>query len=195
MNSLTLRDNPADLRAKARETLATIPPEDMKQMLAKGRWTCESYWMMAMVMAAGWDAVNAANLEVGKAVAMVEMHRLMKLLEIEAPKSDEEFAMMILTAMECFITKDYWDYEARFIGPGKMLAIVRKCYAFTKIHSIGVDEDYKCGCFGLRAGWYAALDVEVEEKLTKCLKDGDNQCEIMVEVKAYGHAPEPICGK
>ncbi len=186
MEGLKLKDNPADLKARAREVLATIEPEDMKHMLAKGRWTCESNWMMAMVMAAGWDAVNAANLEVGKAVAKVEMHRLMKLLEMEAPKSDEEFTMMVVVAMECFITEDYWDYEARYVGPGKMLAIVRKCYAYTKIHSIGVDKDYRCGCFGLRDGWYAAMGIEVEEKLTKCLKDGDDQCEIWVQIKSFG---------
>jgi hypothetical protein len=185
MEGLKIKDSPADLKAKAREVLSAIPCEEMKQMLAKGRWTCESNWMMAMVMAAGWDAANAANLEVGKAVAKAEMHRLMRLLEMEAPKSDEEFATMIVVAMECFITEDYWDYEARYIGPAQMLAVIRECYAFTKIHSIGVDKDYRCGCFGLRDGWYAAMGIEVEEELTKCLKDGDEQCEILVEIKSY----------
>jgi hypothetical protein len=196
MEGLKLKGNPADLKTGARKILAAIPPEDMKQMLAKGRWTCESNWMMAMVMAAGWDTVNAANLEVGKAVAKVEMHRLMRLLGLNAPRNDEQFVRMIMLAMECFITEDYWDYEARYAGPGQMLAIIHKCYAYAKIHSIGVDKDYQCGCFGLRDGWYAAMGIEAEEKLTKCLKDGDEQCEILVEIKSFGaDVKENIIGR
>jgi hypothetical protein len=56
--------------------------------------------------------------------------------------------------------------------------ILRQCYAYTKIRSIGSEKNYKCGCFGMRAGWYQAMGLEVKENLLKCLKGEDAQYEI-----------------
>jgi len=173
------------LKDKAREVLAKIPVESKKEIVAKSRWTCESNWMMALVFAAGWDVANKMNLQVGQAVGKAEMHRLMKALKIERPKNDVDFMTLVTLGMETFITKDYFDYEFRFLNPGKMLGIVHQCYAFTKIRSIGAEKNYQCGCFGMRAGWYQAMGLEVKENLVKCLKDGADQCEIVVENLVY----------
>ena len=181
MTSQKLERFAIDIRGKARETLAGLPPEGVRDLLAMSRWTCDSHWMMAMVMNTGWDVANRANLEAGKATGKAEMHRLMKLLGIGTPRNDEEFGLLVTLAMETFTTSDYWDYDALYAGPGKMSAIVRRCYAFTKTSSIGVENDYQCGCFGLRAGWYQAMEIDVREKLVRCLKDGDPLCEILVE--------------
>jgi len=174
-----------DLKDATKEMLAKIPEEVKREMVAKGRWTCDSNWMMAMVFTAGWDVANKTNIQVGQAVGKAEMYRLMKALEIERPKNDREFLMLVTSAMETFITKDYFDYEFKMLGTGKMLGIVRQCYANTQVRSIGVEKDYQCGCFGMRAGWYEAMGLEVKENLVKCLKDGADQCEIMVEDIVY----------
>ena len=178
-----------DLKIVAREMLAQIPAETKREIVAKSRWTCESNWMMALVFAAGWDVANKTNIQVGQAVGKAEMHRLMKALEIERPKNDRELMMLVSLAMETFITKDYFDYEFTIVGPGRIRGIVRKCYAYTriptKVNSIGVEQDYQCGCFGMRAGWYEAMGLEVKENMLTCLKDGADQCEIIAEDVVY----------
>ena len=177
-----------ELREAARERAAKVPFEAKREIVAKSRLTCESNWMMAMVFTAGWDMANKMNIQVGQAVGKAEMHRLMKALGIERPKNDMEFLMLVSLAMETFLTKDYFDYQFKFLRPGKVLGIVRQCYAYTKIRSIGAEKNYQCGCFGMRAGWYQAMGLEVKENLVKCLKDGAEQCEIMVEKVVY---PQP----
>jgi hypothetical protein len=174
-----------DLKDAARETLAKIPVESKREIVAKSRWTCESNWMMALVFAAGWDVANKMNIQVGQAVGKAEMHRLMKALGIERPKNDMEFMTLVTLGMETFITKDYFDYEFKILGPGKILGIVRKCYAYTKVSSIGLEKDYQCGCFGMRAGWYQAMGLELKENLVKCLKDGADRCEVLCENVVY----------
>ena len=174
-----------ELKDVAREMLAKIPVESKKEIVAKSRWTCESNWMMALVLNAGWDVANKTNIQVGQAVGKAEMHRLMRTLGIERPKNDRELMMLVTLGMETFITKDYFDYEFKILGPDRILGIVRKCYAYTKVSSIGVEKDYQCGCFGMRAGWYQAMGLEVKEHLVKCLKDGADRCEIMVENVLY----------
>jgi len=177
-----------DLIEETTRMLREIPVEAKRELVAKSRWTCESNWMMALVLASGWDVANKMNLQVGQAVGKAEMHRLMKLLNLERPQNDVEFMRLVTLGMETFITKDYFDYEFQFLDTGKMLGVVRQCYAYTKIRSIGAEKNYQCGCFGMRAGWYQAMGVEVKENLVKCLKDGDDRCEIMVETVVY---PQP----
>jgi hypothetical protein len=174
-----------ELKDTARKMLAKIPAEAKREIVAKSRWTCESNWMMALVFTAGWDVANKVNIQVGQAVGKAEMHRLMKALGLDGPKNDMEFMMLVTLGMETFITEDYFDYEFKILGPGRIFGIVRKCYAYTKVSSIGVEKDYQCGCFGMRAGWYQAMGLEVKENLVKCLKDGADRCEVTVENVVY----------
>ena len=175
------------LKNTAREILAKIPVGEKRELVAKSRWTCDSHWMMSMVMNAGWDIANKINLQVGQAVGKVEMLRLMKALDLNKPKNEKEFMLLMTLAMETFITQDYFDYEFKLSTPHKWVGIIKQCYAYTKVRSINVDKDYKCGCFGMRQGWYQAMGLEVKETLLKCLKDGDNQCEVTVESLAFPH--------
>ena len=153
-----------EVKDSAKEFLDKIPAEEEREMIAKSRFTCESNWMMALVFAAGWEAANKMNLQVGQAVGKAEMHRLMKLSGIEKPRSNEDIMRLVTMAMETFITKDYFDYEFKVLGPGKTLGIIHRCYAYTKVSSIGVEKDYQCGCSGMRAGWYEAMGLKVKEK-------------------------------
>jgi hypothetical protein len=173
------------LKNEAREILAKIPVEEKSELVAKSRWTCDSNWMMAMVMNAGWDIANKMNLQVGQKTAKVEMHRLRKLLNLGSPKDEKEFMLFMTLAMETFITQDYFDYEFKMLSSGKWVGIIKQCYAYTKVKSINVDKDYECGCFGLRRGWYEAMGIDVKESLVKCLKNGADQCEIIVESLAF----------
>jgi hypothetical protein len=177
--------NDRELKSKARKMLGTVPVDEVRETVAKSRWTCDSHWMMAMVMNAGWDVANKMNLQVAKTTGRVEMIRLMRDLKIESPKNEEEMMLLMTAAMETFVTKDYFDYEFKILEPGRGVGIVRKCYACTKVKSIGVDRNYQCGCFGMRAGWYEAMGLEVKEDLVKCLKDGADQCEIVAEFVGF----------
>ena len=162
-----------------------IPLGELRELIAKSRWTCDSNWMMAMVMNAGWDVANKMNLQVAQSVGKVEMHRLMKIMNLEKPKNENEFMALMSLAMETFTTQDYFDYEFKTMDSGKWIGVIKQCYAYTKVKSINVDKDYACGCFGLRQGWYQAMGLHVEEKLLTCLKDGADRCEIVVEAMSF----------
>jgi hypothetical protein len=140
---------------------------------------------MAMVAAAGWDTANKMNLQVAGAVGEGEMHRLLALLGKQSPQSDEDFLVLTSIAMELFMPRKYFDYEFKMLGPGKIVGVVRECVAYTKVKSIGVESPYECGCFGMRAGWYKAMGIDVKERAVKCMLDGDDRCEILIEGLVY----------
>lgn len=173
--------NTLGFRALAREALSAIPVEKKREILSKRGFSCETRWMMAMVQVAGWDTANKMNIEVGAAVSEGDMHRLMSATGKGKPGNDEDFLCLVAAAMDLFTPKKYFDYEMKYIGPGKMLGIVHRCLAYTKVSSIGVEKDYACGCFGMRAGWYHAMGLEARETLLKCMKEGDDHCEILAE--------------
>jgi hypothetical protein len=174
-----------ELKQAADDLLYTLPEEDKLELLAKSRFSCESRWMTAMAMTAGWEVANRLNLEVGASVAEGEMRRLMKLAGWSGAKEDSDVLLMVWTAMELLTPKKYFDYSLEFVAPGRMLGVLTQCLACTKVKSLGVERDYECGCFGLRAGWYRAMGIKARETLQKCMLEGDERCEILVEVDEY----------
>ncbi|HEY5531264.1 MAG TPA: L-2-amino-thiazoline-4-carboxylic acid hydrolase [Candidatus Anoxymicrobiaceae bacterium] len=170
-----------DISLEVEDVIASVPPEEVRELLAKGRYSCESRWMMAMVVAAGWETANEMNRQVACDVGAGEMHRLMQLMGWSTPRSFDEFMLITVTAAELFLPKKYFDYEFRSMQDGSMLAILRGCLACTKVKSVGIQEHYECGCFGMRAGWYKAMGLEVKETTRMCMIDGDDQCEILIE--------------
>jgi hypothetical protein len=174
-----------DVHAAAKVVLAKVPEADKLELVAKSRFSCESRSMMAAVLAVGWEAANEMNLQLSEAVGEGEMHRLMTLLGWNNPKTDDEFMLMVATAMELFAPKKYFDYEFQLLEPGKGLGIVNSCLAYTKVKSLGVESQYECGCFGMRRGWYKAMGVEASERLVKSMLAGDDRCEILVEQMRY----------
>ncbi|MFH1150026.1 MAG: hypothetical protein V1748_06105 [Actinomycetota bacterium] len=165
----------------AREAAGSIPREDLRELLAKGRYSCESRWMMAMVAAAGWEATNEANRQVASDVGAGEMHRLMTLMGWDTPEGPDDFALMALTAVELFLPRKYFGYEFTELGEGKILGVVRSCLALTKVRSIGVAESYRCGCASMRSGWYRAMGIEVKETLLECMLTGGEKCQVLIE--------------
>jgi hypothetical protein len=174
-----------DRRSAAKDILASIPEEDKLELLRKSRFSCESRSMMAAVVIAGWESANNMNRQVASAVGEGEMHRLLALLGWGSPRTDDELVLLISIAMELFTPKKYFDYEFKLLEPGKMVGIVRRCLACTKVKTLGVEGHYQCGCFGMREGWYRALGIDVRERLLMSMLEGADHCEILVEDPIY----------
>ncbi len=164
----------------AQTILKDIPYDDMRELMLKNRFTCDSHWMMPMVMNMGWEVANKVNQDVSTSVGHVEMRRLMKTLNLSKPSNEEEFMILLSLAMEAFLPKKYFDYKLTESDSGRKMAVVNHCYSNTKLRSINAEKEYQCGCFGLRAGWFQAMNIGVKEELVKCLKDGDVRCEIEI---------------
>jgi hypothetical protein len=174
-----------DTRSAALDALAAIPVEDKLELLRKSRFSCESRSMMAAIPMAGWEAANNMNRQVASAVGEGEMHRLLALLGWDSPTTDDELVLLVSIAMELFTPKKYFDYEFKLLEPGKMVGIVRRCLACTKVKALGVEGHYECGCFGMREGWYRAMGIDVKERLLMSMLEGDDHCEILVEDPQY----------
>lgn len=179
------------LLGDALSVLEAIPESDKLEMLAKGRFSCESRWMMMMVAEAGWEKANEYNRAVAEAVGYGEMSRLIDLAGTGRPSNHGEFMRLVLLARQLFLPDKY--FEASFARPAEdvFTATMRRCIAHNKVSSLGLEDRYECGCFAMRRGWYRAMGVEVSESLGRCLLDGDEYCEVTGRVLSFGGETDP----
>lgn len=169
-----------DRIAEVNRAIGRVGQRELYQAMSRSRYSCESRWMMAAVLAAGWEKANELNRQVARDVAVGDMRRLMELMNWRTPGNEEEFLVMAITALELLLPKKYFEYEVQVLEDGSIHAIVHSCLACTKVKSIGVQDMYECGCFSMRAGWYEAMGIEVEETLLECILNDDERCEILV---------------
>ncbi|GAB4312395.1 MAG: hypothetical protein Kow0069_13170 [Promethearchaeota archaeon] len=88
-----------------------------------------------------------------------------------------EFAAVMDAAMRLFFSPTNFSYRFEVIQNetplgGSVLGIRR----------VGAVGAYECGCFAMRSGWYEAMGLDARETCTKCLLEGDEVCEIRVDV-------------
>lgn len=144
-------------------------------------------WQMAIFQRYGWDEGNRLNKEVARQIGKGAMHRLMKHLGITGVKDIDEFRRIIDITTALFYPKPDFDYQFEQLSDTKVVAIVRQCVICDNVIRGGVAKFYECGCFAMQEGWYDALGVDVERTLGKCLKAGDDRCEITLHVKSWGN--------
>ncbi len=161
------------------------------EILRKNWQSHDARWQMAVFQEFGWEAGNHLNKEVGKQMGKVAMHRLMKRLGVTGVRNLHELRQICEVAMEVFFPLPDFEYHFDYISDTKLVGTIRRCTSYDNVRRVGVEKYYECGCFAMRAGWYEALGVNVEETASKCLMHGDDRCEINLYVKAWVISQEP----
>jgi len=166
-----------------------IPLTAEQQMdVLRSNWLShDARWQMAVFQNFGWDAGNRLNKDVASQIGKVAMHRLMKHLGVTDVKDVQELREVLEIAMSLFFPPPGFEHQFGQLSDTKLLGTIRRCGSYDNVKRAGVEKYYECGCFAMRAGWYAALGVDVEETVGKCLKAGDDRCDITLHVKSWGN--------
>ncbi len=170
---------------QGQQTETQLTADQQADVLRKNWLSHDARWQMAVFQQFGWDAGNRLNKEVGRQMGKVAMHRLMKRLGISGVKSLSELKRVCEIAMDLFFPPPDFEYHFEQVSDTKLVGTIQRCVTYDNVRRVGVEKYYECGCFAMRAGWYAALGVNVEETLGKCLKAGDGQCEITLHGKEW----------
>ncbi len=152
-------------------------------ILRKNWQSHDARWQMAVLQEFGWEAGNRLNKDVGNQMGKVAMHRLMKRLGVTGVNNLHELRHICEVAMNLFFPPPDFEFYFDEKSDSKMVGTIRRCTSYDNVKRVGVEKFYECGCFAMRAGWYEVLGVNVEETLGKCLKAGDDQCEITLCLK------------
>jgi hypothetical protein len=155
------------------------------EILRKNWMSHDAKSQMAIVQEFGWEKGNLLNKEIISEMGKVMMHRLKNALHITTIRNPDDFIDICSAAVDLYYPPPAMAYEFRKISENQLLANIKKCAVIAQVKRIGVSNFYECGCFAIRKGWYKALELKVKEECTSCIKEGDNECNIIVNVKKW----------
>lgn len=163
--------------------LSSIENEQRTEIIRKTWTSHDARWQMAVFQEFGWEKGNKLNQQVMRDIGKGMMYRLMKALGISEIKNVEAFQAICTAAIDFYFPN--FSYQVKPLSDTSFLGIIESCDTYENVKKAGVINYYECGCFAMRSGWYDALGLEAKEELGKCLKNGDNICEIFVTVNKW----------
>ncbi|MFX1388035.1 MAG: hypothetical protein ACFE9M_12530 [Promethearchaeota archaeon] len=167
------------------ELLSKLTDKQKIEILRKNWMSHDARAQMAIVREFGWDKGNLLNKEIIGEVGKIMIYRLMNALRIFKIKNMKDFETFYNVATNFYYPSSISSYYFKQISDNVLIAVIEKCSTYDNIMKIGVAKHYECGCFAMRNGWYKAMDLKVEEELGKCLKNGDEVCEITIRIKKW----------
>jgi hypothetical protein len=160
--------------------------KDIKIEILRKNWMShDAKSQMAIVREFGWEKGNKMNKEIISEMGKVMMYRLKNALDVTEIRNPDEFIAICSAAMDFYYPPPAMTYEFKKISDTQLLAIVKKCAVIDQVKRIGVSDSYECGCFAMRKGWYKALGLKAREECSSCIKEGDSECKIVVNVKSW----------
>lgn len=170
---------------KEPDLLANLAEDQQKTLLRKNWQYHDAKWQMAVFQQLGVEKGNQINQAVAREMGRVEMYRLANLLGIKSIGTIEDLRILCASVMNLCHPPPAFDYHFEVRSDTEMVGVMDHCATYENVQRAGVESMYECGCFALRSGWYAALDLDVEELGEKCLKTGDEACEICIHVRSW----------
>jgi len=165
--------------------LDSLSDKQRIDILRKNWMSHDARAQMAIVKAFGWEKANKLNKKIIAEMGKVMMHRFANALKIFQVKNLQDLHDICLAAMEFYYPPPSMQYEFQKVSDSELLGIVKNCAVIEQVKSLGVENNYECGCFAMRSGWYKALGVDAEEQCLTCIKDGDEQCRVLIKVKKW----------
>ncbi|MFW9771920.1 MAG: DUF6125 family protein [Candidatus Thorarchaeota archaeon] len=165
--------------------LDALTDQQKIDILRKNWMSHDARAQMAIVKEFGWEKGNKLNKSIIAEMGKVMMYRFINALKISEVKNLQTLHDVCLAAMEFYYPPPTMSYEFQKVSDNELLGIVKKCAVINQVKRIKMEDNYECGCFSMRSGWYKALGVDAEEKCLNCLKDGDKECRVLITVKKW----------
>lgn len=166
--------------------LSSIPNEQKIEMLRKNWISHDVRWQMQVVKNLGWDFGNKLNQETIKEMGRIMMYRMMNTLGVTKVQTIDELKKLtwaVISLSYPSAPENLFHFSCQ--SNSKLLIKGTKCSTYDNIKKVGATQQYKCGCFALRSGFFKALNLDVEQVCQKSLMKGDNECEIILNVNKW----------
>jgi hypothetical protein len=157
------------------------------EILRKNWMSHDARSQMAIVREFGWEKGNKLNKKIIAEMGKVMMYRFVNALTFSNVKNVQHLHDVCIAVMEFYYPPPSMSYEFQKVSDNELLGIVKQCAVIEQVKRIGMEKFYECGCFAMRSGWYKALGVDVKEECLSCMKNGDNECKILLKVKNWSH--------
>ena len=157
--------------------MKSIDSDVLKELLHKGWMTHDAMWFFHCMQEFGMEKTNKINKAAVKSMAMVEIKRIAKILDVNRIDSFEKFKEFI----ECVygvVKAEFMKFDYSFPENGVLRMVMKECFAYDGMIRIGAIGEYQCGIFERIEGWLHALEVDyiIEPKMDGCMMHEDGHC-------------------
>ncbi len=156
--------------------------EELFEMVRKNWMSHDAKWQMAVVREFGWESGNKLNQEVIKQMAKTMMYRYLKFTKINEIENIQAFVKIWNEVVDLFWPSN-GNYKFYINSPKEIQVVITKCPVYDNVKRAGVADNYECACNAFREGLFSAINLEFNQEIGKCLKKGDDKCEINVWLK------------
>ena len=157
--------------------MKSLKKKELKELLIKNWMTHDRMWFYHCFKEWGIAKTNIINKAAVRSMAMIEIKRIKKALEIEQIETFERFKGFMDDV--CNIVKaDFMKFEYNFPSDNACHIEMQKCFAYDGIKKIGAIDKYQCGIFERFKGWFEGLGIEytVNIQIGSCMMDSDGKC-------------------
>ncbi|MHA2335971.1 MAG: DUF6125 family protein [Candidatus Hodarchaeales archaeon] len=154
-----------------------LTKSDLKSLLNKNWMTHDAMWFKLSVENIGIKKTNQINRAAVRAMAKIEITRVLKLLDLKYPKSVDDLVSIIHGTLSLF-GENYFEFEIIKVNDTTLQFHVNKCFAYEGVKKLGLIEEYECGIYDRVEGWFEALDIAYRSNIDflGCLMHRDDSC-------------------
>jgi len=168
MVSITLTEN---------YDMKSLNKKELKELLIKNWMTHDGMWFYHCSKECGIAKTNIINKAAVRSMAMIEIKRIKKALEVEQIETFERFKGFM--DVVCNIVKaDFMKFDYNFPSDSVCHIEMQECFAYDGIKKIGAIDKYQCGVFERFKGWFDGLGIEytVNPQIDGCMMHTDGKC-------------------
>jgi len=164
------------------ELMNTLDKYEIREFFSKNWLTHDAMWFYHSLQESGAEQANRINRAAVKSMAGIEIHRILKLMNIEKKPvaAFDQLKEIIDTTYKLIkpgFMKLYYDFPEKNLFHGGF----HECFAYEGVKKFGMIDMYQCGIVMRVQGWLEALGVEyrMEPEFTGCLMNENGKCEII----------------
>lgn len=169
------------MTAATREAaMKQLEADELRELLVKCWMTHDGTWFFSCMQEYGIEAANRLNKAAIKALAPIELRRVLRALGIkgEGLESSDEVRQAIDGAFSV-VGGEFMGFEYDFPQENVLHWVMHRCFALEGMKMMGAYETYECGVLFRVACWLDNLGVRysVEPPIEGCLMRETGACE------------------
>lgn len=154
-----------------------LDKSELRDLLVRNWMTHDAMWFANTAQRIGIEQTNPINRAAVKAMAMVEVRRLTKLLGVGRIRNGDDLRAFILEAFEV-LRGPFMQFRLSFPETDLMRWEISSCFAYEGVSKLGIVDQYECGIFDRLDGWLEALSIRyvAAPPVEGCLQRRDGRC-------------------
>jgi hypothetical protein len=161
-----------------------VNQKQMRDILLKNWMTHDALWYTEVAHNFGMADASPMNLRVCRKLGQIECKRLMKQVDVSAPRNMVDFRQLFELA-ECIFVPDFMTFRVDYPGGDIQRVHVLDCFAYNGMLKAGLVSEYECGIFERIEGWFDAMGLAYRRSpdLSRCLKHQGKACVVTIQFK------------